>query len=220
MSEASDISSKKTKSLESCKRKHKAFEGTSDAEIQAASSLTQLGQKRAKKVVKKISTANIRRVPSAFSDDEIIDEPRPKGFSSCLWCNLRFNIRRNYSPGSENELVDVESFSDDVVEVEKAPIDSVVAADAEGAAPQPSALKDKASPEFAKDLERTVQRSDGPVDNLPLVETHEELPEGQDPSPSVAAFNESFGTSFRGELLSVSCEKAVGDGGASRLSLL
>jgi hypothetical protein len=29
------------------------------------------------------------------------------------------------------------------------------------------------------------------------------LPEGQDPSPSIAAFNKSFGTSHRGELLSV-----------------
>jgi hypothetical protein len=45
---------------------------------------------------------------------------------------LRFNVRRTYSPGSENELVDVESFSDDVVEIEKkAPADSVADLDAE-----------------------------------------------------------------------------------------
>jgi hypothetical protein len=48
MSEVGDISSstirpEKTKSLESRKRKHKASEGVSDAEIQAASSLAQLG---------------------------------------------------------------------------------------------------------------------------------------------------------------------------------
>jgi hypothetical protein len=48
MSEAGDISSstirpKKTKSLESSKRKHKASEGVSDAEIHVASSLAQLG---------------------------------------------------------------------------------------------------------------------------------------------------------------------------------
>jgi hypothetical protein len=43
-----------------------------------------------------------------------------------------------------------------------------------------------------------MQRSDDPVDNLPLVETREELPEGQDPSPSVAAYNESFSMSYRG----------------------
>jgi hypothetical protein len=65
-----------------------------------------------------------------------------------------------------------------------------------------------------------MQRSDDPVDNLPLVETREELPEGQDPSPSVAAYNESFSTSYRGELLSVSCETAIVDGGAPKLSLL
>jgi hypothetical protein len=39
-----------------------------------------------------------------------------------------------------------------------------------------------------------------------LVEVRESLPEGQDPSPSIAAFNKSFGTSHRGELLSVGCE--------------
>jgi hypothetical protein len=65
-----------------------------------------------------------------------------------------------------------------------------------------------------------VQRSRDPVEDLTLIKTHEELPEGQDPSPSVAAFNESFGTSFRGELLSVSGENAVVDGGAPKLSLL
>jgi hypothetical protein len=58
------------------------------------------------------------------------------------------------------------------------------------------------------------------IENLPLVETREELPEGQDPSPSVVAFNESFSMSFRGELLSVSCETDVADGGAPKLSLL
>jgi hypothetical protein len=126
-----------------------------------------------------------------------------------------------YSPGSENELVDVESFSDGVVEIEKkAPADSVADLDAGGASPQPSSPKDKASPEFAEDLERTVQRSDGPTDDLPLVETHEKIPQDQDPSPSIAAFNESFGTSFRGELLSVSDETTSMDGGSTRLSLL
>jgi hypothetical protein len=59
-----------------------------------------------------------------------------------------------------------------------------------------------------------------PIENLPVVETHEELPEGQDPSPSIAAFNESFGTSYRGELLSVSREMVVAGGGASKLLLL
>jgi hypothetical protein len=44
----------KTKSLESSKRKLKASEGVSDAEIQAALSLAQLGSKKAKKVIKKV----------------------------------------------------------------------------------------------------------------------------------------------------------------------
>jgi hypothetical protein len=116
------------------RNERKASEGVSNAEIQAASSLAQLGQKKAKKAVKMIVPADVHHIPSAFSDDDMIDEPRPKGFSSCLWCDLRFNVHRNYSPGSENELVDVESFSDDVVEVEKVPTDSVVASDAGGAA--------------------------------------------------------------------------------------
>jgi hypothetical protein len=36
-----------------------------------------------------------------------------------------------------------------------------------------------------------------------LIESREELPKGQDHSPPVIAFNEGFGTSFRGELLSI-----------------
>jgi hypothetical protein len=50
-----------------------------------------------------------------------------------------------------------------------------------------------------------------------LVENHEKIPEGQEPSHLVVVFNESFDTSFQGELLSVSCETASMDGGASRL---
>jgi hypothetical protein len=53
-----------------------------------------------------------------------------------------------------------------------------------------------------------------------LIETREDLPEGQDPSPSVAAFNKSFGTSHRGELLSVGCEVARNRGGAPRILTL
>jgi hypothetical protein len=53
-----------------------------------------------------------------------------------------------------------------------------------------------------------------------LVEIREDLPEGQDPSPSVAAFNKSFGTSHRGELLSVGCEVASNKDGASRILTL
>jgi hypothetical protein len=53
-----------------------------------------------------------------------------------------------------------------------------------------------------------------------LLETREDLPEGQDPSPFVATFNKSFGTSHRGELLSVGCEVARNKGGAPRILTL
>jgi hypothetical protein len=69
-------------------------------------------------------------------------------------------------------------------------------------------------------LERTVQRGENPIENFPLIETREDLPEGQDPSPSIAAFNKSFGTSYRGELLSVGREIDVAGDGASKLLLL
>jgi hypothetical protein len=74
-----------------------------------------------------------------------------------------------------------------------------VAAAVEVADPQPSGPQDEASPEFTKDLEMTVHMGENPVQNVPLVETREDLPEGQDPSPSIVAFNKSFGTSYRGD---------------------
>jgi hypothetical protein len=53
-----------------------------------------------------------------------------------------------------------------------------------------------------------------------LIEIREDLPEGQDPSPSVAAFNKSFGTSYHGELLSVGYEEAgIGDCASKILTL-
>jgi hypothetical protein len=59
-----------------------------------------------------------------------------------------------------------------------------------------------------------------PIQDVALLETREDLPEGQDPCPSVAAFNKSFGTSHRGELLSVGCELARNKGGAPRVLTL
>jgi hypothetical protein len=53
-----------------------------------------------------------------------------------------------------------------------------------------------------------------------LVEVREALPEGPDPSPFVAAFNKSFGTLHRGELLSVGCELARNKGGAPKILTL
>jgi hypothetical protein len=66
----------------------------------------------------------------------------------------------------------------------------------------------------------TVQRGENPVENIPLIDTREDLPEGQDLSPSIATFNKSFGTLYRGELLSVGREMAVAGDGASKILLL
>jgi hypothetical protein len=122
-------------------------------------------------------------------------------------------------PGSKNEFIDVETFSDDVVEVQKEVTKYVGAGDAGGAAPHSSAPHE-ASPKFSRELEMTVQKGENPIESFPFVETREDLPEGQDPSPSIAAFNKSFGTSHRGELLSVGCEMAIAGDGASKFLLL
>jgi hypothetical protein len=66
----------------------------------------------------------------------------------------------------------------------------------------------------------TVHRGENPVQDVPLIETREVLLKGQDPSPSIVAFNKSFGTSYRGELLSVGCKMtAVRDGAYKLLTL-
>jgi hypothetical protein len=59
---------------------------------------------------------------------------------------LRFDVRRHCTPGSENEFVDVETFSDDVAEVQKevmTPVAVVVVA--EVVDPRPSGPQDEAS---------------------------------------------------------------------------
>jgi hypothetical protein len=106
---SSAIRPEKTRSLESSKWKQKSSEVVSDIELQVASSLAQLSRKKIKKAVKKIAITEVRRVPSSF-DDDMIFEPSHKGFFSCLWPNLRFDVRRHCTPGSENEFVDVETF--------------------------------------------------------------------------------------------------------------
>jgi hypothetical protein len=117
--------------------------------------------------------------------------------------------------------VDVDSFSDADPEVHKetvpasvdestiatavtAPTEAPAAAEASAAdVSQPTLSRDEASPEFAKELELTVQRGENPTEHAPLVEVREVVPEDQTPSPSLAAFNKSFGTSHCGKLLSV-----------------
>jgi hypothetical protein len=66
----------------------------------------------------------------------------------------------------------------------------------------------------------TIHKGENPVQDVPLLETREDVPEGQDPSPSVAAFNKRFGMSYHGELLSVGYEAAgIGDGTSKILTL-
>jgi hypothetical protein len=162
----------RTRSLESSKRKRKTSEQTSDAELQAASGLAQMSHKKLKKAVKKVSSVGVRRVPSAFDDDALVEVVSRKGV--CFW--PLFNFRDNCPSGSENEFVDVDSFSDAAPEVRKESVPVAVAeatAEAEVTVPaeapaaaeaptadisQPARSRDEASPEFAKELELTVQR--------------------------------------------------------------
>jgi hypothetical protein len=137
---------------------------------------------------------------------------------------LRFNFWEHCPSGSENEFVDIDSFSDAAPEVQKEVIPDtaaeppVVATDI--AVPQSVHPHDEASPEFTKELELTIHRGEDPVQDAPLLEVREKVPEGQAPSPSLAAFNKSFGTSHRGELLSVGFEEAsIGDGASKILTL-
>jgi hypothetical protein len=174
-----------------------------------------MSRKKSKKAVKKVSSSGVRRVPSAFDDDLFVEADSQKG--SCFWLLLRFNIRDNCPSGSKNEFMDIDSFSDAAPKVHKDAV-LVIAAEAPAAAETPAAAeapaaaadvslpihsRDEASPEFTKELELTVHRGEDPVQSASLLEVSEVVPEGQAPSPSLAAFNKSFGTSHHGELLSV-----------------
>jgi hypothetical protein len=203
----------KTRSLESSKRKHKSTEAILNAELQAATGLTGLSRKKMKKAVKKIAVAEVVRDATTF--DDLVNEPK-RGFFFCIWPYLGLNVRRHCTPGSENDFVDVETFSDDISEVQKE-VTTLAAAAIEVAVARPST---EASSELAKELELTIHKGKDPVQDVPLIDIREDLPEGQDPSPSVAAFNEGFGTSHRGELLSVGYEVAGIRDGASRVLTL
>jgi hypothetical protein len=173
---SSRVQPAKTKSLESTKQKRKSSEHVSDVELQAASSLAQMSRKKAKKAVKKIIAAEVRRVPLAF-DDDIFAKPSQKGFSS--WPFLRFNFHEHCTLGSENEFVDVDSFSDVVAEVAKEAETSAVAI--ETAHPQPVSCQDEASPEFTKDPEMTVHKGEDLSPEVPFVETREKPSRGSGP---------------------------------------
>jgi hypothetical protein len=174
--------------------------------------------------VKKVSSTGVRRVPSAFDDDTLTKTDSPKGVF--LW--PLFNFRDSCPAGSENEFVDIDSFSDVAPEVQKeaspaAVEKSVVAAEVAVHSESPAAevsAADQVSSEFARDLERTIQREGHPDENVPLVEVREVVPEDQAPSPSLAAFNKSFGTSHRGKLLRVGFETSGVGGKTSKFLTL
>jgi hypothetical protein len=105
---SSGVKPSRTRSLESSKRKRETSDRTSDAELQAASGLAQMSRKKLKKAARKVSSVGVRRVPSAFDDDAFVEADSRKGV--CFW--PLFNFRDNCPSGSENEFVDVDSFSD------------------------------------------------------------------------------------------------------------
>jgi hypothetical protein len=137
-SSSSGIKTSRTRSLESSKRKRKTSERVSDVELQAASGLAQMSRKKLKKAVKKISSSGVRRVPSAFDDDIFVGADSQKGF--CFWPLLRFNFRDNCPSGSDNEFVDIDSFSDATPEVRKEVV-PVTAAETPVAAETPAAAE-------------------------------------------------------------------------------
>jgi hypothetical protein len=133
--------------------------------------------------VRKVVSSEVRWVPSAFDNNLFMETVSQKG--SYFWPLLRFNFREHCPSGSENEFVDINSFSDAGPEVQKEVIP-------DAAAPQSVHPHDEASLKFTKELELTIHRGEDPVQGAPLLEIHEIVPEGQAPSPSLAAFNKSF----------------------------
>jgi hypothetical protein len=95
-----------------------------------------MSHKKAKKAVKKIVSSKVRRVPSVFDDDFPMGLAQ-KGFSS--WSFLRFYFLVRRTPSSENEFVNIGSFSDVAEELQK----EVVSA---AATETPAAAMDTAVP--------------------------------------------------------------------------
>jgi hypothetical protein len=82
-----------------------------------------MSRKKLKKAMKKVSSVGVRRVPSAFDDDAPVEAVSRKGV--CFW--PLFNFRDNFPSGSENEFVDVDSFSDAAPKVRKEPAPAAAA---------------------------------------------------------------------------------------------
>jgi hypothetical protein len=136
-----------------------------------------MSRKKLKKAVKKVSSIGVWRVPSAFDDDAFEEADSRKGV--CFW--PLFNFRKNCPSDSENEFVDVDSFSDAAPEVRKETVpaaadESIVAADVTAPTEVPAGeapASDQASSEFTKELELTIQRGEDPTEHASLVEVRE-----------------------------------------------
>jgi hypothetical protein len=115
--------------------------------------------KKAKKVVKKIVSSEVRRVSSTF-DDDFPMELAQKGFSS--WPFLQFYFPARHTPSSENEFVDIGSFSDVAEEVRNEVVSTAAteapAAAMDTAVPQSAHPQEDASPEFTRDLDLTIHK--------------------------------------------------------------
>jgi hypothetical protein len=161
---SSGVLPSKTKSLESSKHKRKSSEQVSNVELQEASSLAQMSRKKAKKAVKKIVSFEVRRVPATL-DDDLFVESSQKGFF--FWPLLRFNFHEHCPSGSENEFVDIDSFSDVAPEVQKEVVSDTAAeppaATIDAIVSHPVGPQDEASPEFTKELELTIHRGENPI---------------------------------------------------------
>jgi hypothetical protein len=208
----------KTKCLESSKRKRKASEGASNVELHATSGLAALSRKKSKKAVKKV--AIIQRVALVFSDDEAEGEPRQSGYFPCFCCMLRWGLHSVCTPGSETGFVDIETFSNALPEARTISEDPIIVASFEVEATKILIATGEASQKFTEELEHILDRSGGFLEDPPLIGNCEYIPETQDPSPEIVAYNTSFGTSFRGELLSVECPVVDDIGGVHSFSVL
>jgi hypothetical protein len=179
-----------------------------------------LSGKKSNKAIKKVVAAVVQRVPSTYSDGEMVDEPHQTSFFSCLCYELRFGVRHGYTQNSENDFVVIETFSDIVPEARAVPVEPSTVASVDAGTSKAAIADEEASPKFTKDLERTISQSGILLEDPSLIETREAIPDEQEPTPSVTAYYESFGTSFRGELLSVGGQVASEDGGSPMFSLL
>jgi hypothetical protein len=123
-----------------------------------------MSHKKTKKAVKKFVSSELRRVPSAFDDDLLVESSQKVSF---FWPLLRFNFHEHCPSGSENEFVDIDSFSDVAPEIQKEVV-SAVATEAPAAAmdtvvPQSAHPQEEASPEFTRDLDLTIHKGNEPI---------------------------------------------------------